>query len=85
MTSGQIPPELRAALRALRTVRSEKPGGGSETEAFAAWRERMAEALERLAQLLIFPEDRRQAADEATEARAQAARIRAHLRNDRAD
>ena len=79
MTSEPISPELRAALRALRKVRSEKPSGGSRTEAFAAWREKVAEALESLAQLLVFPEDRRRAADEAREARAEAARVRAGL------
>ncbi|WP_326957673.1 hypothetical protein [Amycolatopsis sp. NBC_01286] len=67
-----ISPELRAALRALGRARDEKPDGGD----LAAWRERVAEALETLAPLLIFPEDRRRAAAEAAEARAEAARIR---------
>ncbi|MFG1638734.1 hypothetical protein ACGFMK_00445 [Amycolatopsis sp. NPDC049252] len=71
--SSPISPELRAALRALGKVRDEKPGGGD----LAAWRERIAEALEAPAPLVIFPEDRRRAAAEAVEARAQAARIRA--------
>jgi Lon protease-like protein len=81
VTDGSISPELRAALRALRKVRSERPSGEKETEAFAAWRERIAQALETLTHLLPFPEDRQQAADEAREARAQAERIRARLRS----
>jgi hypothetical protein len=75
-----ISPELRAALRALGRVRSEKPDGEPDTEAFAAWRVKIAEALESLAPLLVFPEDRQRTADEAREARATAARIRARLR-----
>lgn len=55
MISAPLPPELRAALRALRETRSRKPEGGSGTEAFAAWREQMADVLEQLARLLVFP------------------------------
>ncbi|MEA5358703.1 hypothetical protein VA596_04080 [Amycolatopsis sp., V23-08] len=72
-----ISPELRAALRALGKVRDEKPGAEPGTEAFAAWRVRIAEALESLVPLLVLPEDRHRAAAEALEARAGAARIRA--------
>jgi hypothetical protein len=51
----------------LRQVRSEKP---ADPQALAAWRVRMAEALEALAPLLLFPEDRERAAAEARAARA---------------
>ncbi|MEV0232914.1 hypothetical protein [Nonomuraea sp. NPDC050786] len=74
-----IPPELRAALRELRAVRSEKPPGERSTEAFAAWREKMAEALDALALVLIFSSDREKAVAEAKAARAEAAHIRAKL------
>ncbi|MCR6487294.1 hypothetical protein M8542_31145 [Amycolatopsis sp. OK19-0408] len=66
--------ELRAALRVLRQVRAQKPDSGPE--AFAAWRSDIAGALESLAPLLLFPEDRQRAAEEARAARAEAARIR---------
>jgi hypothetical protein len=64
---GRIPPGLSAALRALRQVRSEKPGAEPGPEAYAAWRVRIAEALESLAPLLLFAEDRQ---------RAEAARVK---------
>ncbi|MFE7133144.1 hypothetical protein ACFVIM_20025 [Streptomyces sp. NPDC057638] len=77
--SSSIPPPLRVALQNLRQVRSVKPQVGIETEEFAAWREQIAEALEALALVLIFPEDRERAADEAKAARAEARRIRSRL------
>lgn len=70
-------PELRAALKELRRVRSEKPGGELGAEAFAAWRVKVAEALEVLAPLLLFAEDRQRATAEAHGARAEAAEVRA--------
>ncbi|MFD5977913.1 hypothetical protein [Streptomyces bacillaris] len=74
-----ISPELRTALQKLREVRSERPQGGCETESFAAWREGIADALDSLAAVLIFQEDRQRAAAEAAAARAEADRIRAEL------
>lgn len=79
MNSKPIPPELRAATKWLRTVRAEKPKDGPHTEEYAAWRERMADSLESMSQVLLFPEDRRSAFDEANAARAEAARIREDL------
>ncbi len=69
-------PELRAALRELRRVRAAKPGEELGTAAFAAWRVAIAEALEALAPLLLFAEDRERAAAEARAARAEAAGLR---------
>jgi hypothetical protein len=74
-----VSPELRTALKKLREVRSEKPPGGRETESFAAWRERIADALDSLAGVLIYQEDRQRAAAEAAAARAEAEGIRAEL------
>ncbi|MFI6789613.1 hypothetical protein ACIBG4_20030 [Nonomuraea sp. NPDC050383] len=74
-----ISPELRAALQKLRAVRSEKPPGERSTEAFAAWREKIAEALDVLALVLIFASDRDKAVVEAKAARAEAAHIRREL------
>lgn len=73
-------PELRTALQRLREVRSERPEGERVTESFAAWRERIADALDSLAGVLIYQEDRRRAAAEAAAARAESERIRAELR-----
>lgn len=66
-------PELRAALRELRRVRAERPG---EELGAAAWRVAVAEALETLAPLLLFAEDRERATAEARHARAEAARVK---------
>ncbi|MFE9454568.1 hypothetical protein [Streptomyces sp. NPDC006739] len=74
-----VSPELRAALQRLREVRSERPPGERETESFAAWRERIADALDSLAGVLIYQEDRQRAATEAAAARAEAERIRSEL------
>ncbi|MBE1500823.1 hypothetical protein H4696_007923 [Amycolatopsis lexingtonensis] len=57
-------------------MRAEKPGEELGTAAFAAWRVSIAEALEALAPLLLFSEDREQAAAEARAARAEAAELR---------
>lgn len=74
-----VSPELRAALQRLREVRSERPLGERETESFAAWREIIADALDSLAGVLIYQEDRQRAAAEAAAARAEAERIRVEL------
>ncbi|AWL40122.1 hypothetical protein B9S64_20100 [Streptomyces sp. SM18] len=74
-----VSPELRAALQRLREVRSERPWGECETESFAAWRERIADALDSLAGVLIYQQDRERAAAEAAAARTEAERIRADL------
>ncbi|WP_290054214.1 SUKH-3 domain-containing protein, partial [Amycolatopsis solani] len=70
-------PELRAALKELRRVRAERPGEELGAAAFAAWRVAVAEALEALAPLLLFAEDRQRAVAEARSARAEAAELRA--------
>lgn len=70
-----ISPELRAALRHLRKVRSERPAGESDTEAYAAWRESIADALDSLAVVLVYPEDRQKAAIESEMARAEAVSV----------
>lgn len=70
-----IPEELRGALRNLRAVRAQRPQGGEDTGEFAAWREEIAEALDLLAGLLIYEQDRVQASEEAAAARAEAGRI----------
>ncbi|MFF8639737.1 hypothetical protein [Streptomyces sp. NPDC015345] len=74
-----VSPELRAALQRLREVRSKRPQGERETESFAAWREMIADALDSLAGVLIYQEDRQRAAAEAAAARAEAERIRVEL------
>ena len=76
-----VTPELRAALRRMREARSQRPSGESHTESYAAWREIMADALDSLALVMIYEEDRHKAAAEAAVARADAARIRAELSN----
>lgn len=72
-------PELLAALRNLREVRSGRPLDECNAEAFAAWRERIADALDSLAVVLIYSEDRQRAVEESEAARAEAARIRSRL------
>ncbi len=74
-----ISPELSAALRRLREVRRKKPQGDSSSEDFAAWRESIADALDSLAILLFYEEDRRRASEESKLARAEAAKIRERL------
>ncbi|BCJ52808.1 hypothetical protein Asp14428_42830 [Actinoplanes sp. NBRC 14428] len=74
-----LPPELHAALRNLREIRSEKPVGVYDPESYAAWRDRIADALESLSTLLLYDEDRRKAAAESIAARNEAANIRAEL------
>lgn len=71
-----LDPDLKAALRGLRQVRSRRPAD-SNAFTFASWREDMAAALESLARHLPHEEDRAAAKAEAAEARKQAARIRA--------
>lgn len=74
-----VAPELRTALQRLREVRSEQPSSDQDAESFADWRERIADALDSLALVLVYQEDRQRAAAEAGAARAEAARIRAEL------
>lgn len=75
-----LPAELRAALRYLRKVRSEHPGCGCTCEDYAAWREKIANALDLLALVLIYEEDRQRAREEARAARDEAIKIRRELR-----
>lgn len=70
-----IDPALKNALRNLRSVRSQRPTGADPVE-FADWRDKMGEALDVLATVLLFEEDRIKARAEAEAARAQAAEIR---------
>ncbi|WP_433244880.1 hypothetical protein [Actinomadura nitritigenes] len=73
-----IPADLKSSLRRLREVRVRRPAE-AESLAFAEWRDEMADALDELAQRLLFESDREQAAAEAAAARAQAGEIRAKL------
>ncbi|MEU0002705.1 hypothetical protein ABZ069_38125, partial [Streptomyces microflavus] len=68
-------PVLKHALRHLRFVKSQQPSDGDSVE-FADWRERIAEALEALAGVLVFEDDRARARAEATAAWEQAAEVR---------
>ncbi|MDN3269062.1 hypothetical protein [Streptomyces sp. MA15] len=66
---------LKHALRHLRSVKSQQPSDADSVE-FADWRERIAEALDALACVLVFEEDRVRARAEAAVAREQAAEVR---------
>ncbi|AWL42251.1 hypothetical protein B9S64_32295 [Streptomyces sp. SM18] len=66
---------LEHALRRLRSVKSQQPSDACSAE-FADWRERIAGALDALAPVLIFEEDRVRARAEAAAAREQAADVR---------
>ncbi|MFI7233573.1 hypothetical protein [Streptomyces cyaneofuscatus] len=70
-----VAPVLKHALRRLRFVKSQQPSDPDSVE-FADWRERIAEALDVLAGVLVFKEDRARARAEATAAREQAAQVR---------
>ncbi|MER5484494.1 hypothetical protein ABT024_14895 [Streptomyces sp. NPDC002812] len=70
-----VDPVLKNALRHLRSVKSQKPSDAGSVE-FADWRERIAEALDALACVLVFEEDRVSARAEAAAAREQAAEVR---------
>ncbi|WP_148086473.1 hypothetical protein [Micromonospora sp. HM5-17] len=74
-----LPSELRAALENLRKTRSERPAGDYDPESYAAWRDRIADALESLSTVLLYDEDRRKAIAESIAARSEAAKIRAEL------
>ncbi|MFJ5919701.1 hypothetical protein ACIQFW_28450 [Streptomyces ardesiacus] len=66
---------LKHALRHLRFLKSQQPSDADPVE-FADWRERIAEALDALAGVLVFKEDQARARAEATAAREQAAEAR---------
>ncbi|MFF9757881.1 hypothetical protein ACF1FC_34985 [Streptomyces sp. NPDC014344] len=66
---------LKHALRHLRSVKSQQPSDADSVE-FADWREGIAEALDALACVLVFEEDRVRARAEAAVAREQAAEVR---------
>ncbi|WP_330249075.1 MULTISPECIES: hypothetical protein [unclassified Streptomyces] len=70
-----VDPALKDALRLLRSVKSQKPSDGDFVE-FADWRERIAGALDAMACVLNFEEDRDRARAEAAAAREQAADVR---------
>lgn len=70
-----VDPVLKHALRHLRSVKSQQPSDADSVE-FADWRERIAEALDALACVLVFEEDRVRARAEAAVAREQAAEVR---------
>lgn len=76
-----IDPALKHALRHLRSVKSQQPPETDPVE-FAQWRERIAEALETVAPLLLFEEDRTRARAESEAARRQAAEIRGDRRTE---
>ncbi|MEU7322730.1 hypothetical protein ABZ682_19580 [Streptomyces griseoviridis] len=70
-----VDPVLKHALRHLRFVKSRQPSDADSVE-FADWREGIAEALDALAGVLVFKEDRVRARAEATAARKEAAEVR---------
>lgn len=70
-----VDPVLKHALRHLRFVKSRQLSNADFVE-FADWRERIAEALDALAGVLVFKEDRSRARAEATAAREEAAEVR---------
>lgn len=70
-----VDPVLKHALRHLRLVKSQQPSDADPVE-FADWREGIAEALDALAGVLVFKEDRVRARAEATAARKEAAEVR---------
>ncbi|ONI55575.1 hypothetical protein DDV98_00780 [Streptomyces sp. IB2014 011-12] len=70
-----VDPVVKHALCHLRFVQSQQPSDADSVE-FADWRERIAEALDALAGVLVFKEDRARARAEATAAREQAAEVR---------
>jgi hypothetical protein len=65
-----VDPVLKHALRHLRSVRSQQPSDADFVE-FADWRERIADALDALAGVLVFKEDRVRARAEAREEAAE--------------
>lgn len=74
-----LPSGLRAALKTLRKIRSERPVGDYDPESYAVWRDRIADSLEALSVVLLYDEDRRKAIAESIAARNGAATIRAEL------
>ncbi|WP_411080866.1 hypothetical protein [Streptomyces sp. cmx-18-6] len=66
---------LKDALRRLRSVKSREPSDADCVE-FADWRDEVADALDALACVLVFEEDRVRARAEAAVAREQAVEIR---------
>ncbi|MEU7983147.1 hypothetical protein AB0B63_32050 [Micromonospora sp. NPDC049081] len=72
-----VDPVLKAGLRQLRAVQAQRPADFAGPCAFADWREAMAEALDELAEVLPFEEDRARARMEAEAARGEAAELRA--------
>ncbi|ARF72435.1 hypothetical protein B7C62_09235 [Kitasatospora albolonga] len=70
-----VDPVLKAGLDRLRAVKSQRPTD-PEPGKFADWRERVADALDALARVLPFEEDRIRARAEADAARTQAVDIR---------
>lgn len=75
-----VDPVLNHALRHLRSVKSQRPFDTGSVE-FADWRESIAEALDALARVLVFEEDRARAGAEATAAREQGAEVRRRVRS----
>ncbi|MFF3892593.1 hypothetical protein ACFYY3_05220 [Streptomyces sp. NPDC001812] len=70
-----VDPVLKHALRHLRSVRSQQPPDADSVE-FADWREKIAGALDAVACVLVFEEDRARARAEAAAALEQAAEVR---------
>ncbi|MGW7260594.1 hypothetical protein [Streptomyces sp. NPDC054834] len=70
-----VDPALKDALRHLRSVKSQQPSAADSAE-FADWRERIAEALDASACVLVLEEDQVKARAETAAARKQAAKVR---------
>lgn len=66
---------LKHSLRRLRSVKSQRPPTADSVE-FADWQEEVADALDALACVLVFEDDRIRAGAEAAAAREHAAEIR---------
>lgn len=76
MSAGAVPPELGSALEVLRAVRERRPAPGCPAAEVAGWWEEVAAASEGLAEVLVFPQDRRRYRAEAAFARGEAERVR---------
>ncbi|GHG45090.1 hypothetical protein Shyd_85520 [Streptomyces hydrogenans] len=70
-----VDPVLKHSLHHLRSVQSQRPPAADSVE-FADWREEVAGALDALACVLVFEEDRVRARAEAAAAREHAIEIR---------
>lgn len=71
-----IDPQLKAALVNLRRVKSMKPDGGSDSIAYADWREKIGQALLLVADAVRSHDEKGSIRAEAAAAFEEASRIR---------